>query len=209
MIGLVDIVQQLTDWLNENVCPSILLLEPDDDFQDESYSKAKRVHPKAYPLFTSWANRSASVNIPGAPCIVVGVLNGTDVLKDSTRTLNMQLQLISWNPGQYGTDTLKPIKDEKAPFGVRYVTDVDQQTYERSQDGWKDSYNFMDIVLRELEKQEFVSGTRIKLKDGSIEFGHYRDDTGPIDLYPYWINYIRFQIECGNNPLPREYADFL
>lgn len=208
-MNLVDLVQNLTDWLNEKVCPMIWLLNPDDDIQNEAYEKTERVHPKAYPLFTSWAASDATLNIPGTPGIVVGVLTGRDDLKKKTRTLNIQFQLISWNPGQYGSDILYPVKDKDALIGIHYETRSNPQTYQRNQDGWKDSYLFMETVLRELEKQEFISGSRIKIKDGSIEYGHYRDDTGPVDLYPYWINFIRFELECGYDQPSRVYADFL
>lgn len=210
MNGLVDIVEALTTWLNEKVCPQIELLEPDDDFMDETYVK-KRVKPKAYPLFSPYGNNSPEYAIPGTPGIVVSVLEGSDNLKEGTRTLQIQLQLISWAPGAYASDLNHVIEDPKAPLGRKYYkTDPkDYQAYQRTKDGWKDSYLFLDTVLREIQRTEFVAGMRIKIKDGDLVYGHYRDDTGPIDLYPYWINYIRFELETGRIVPSDKYQDKL
>ena len=210
MTGLVDIVETLTDWLNESVCPLIELLEPDDDFMDENYTK-KRVHPRAYPLFSPYGNDNPEIDIPGTPGIVVGVLSGSDDLQAKTRTLNIQLQLISWAPGAYSSDVLQVQKDPTAPLGRRYYrTDPKNgQIYDRSKDGWKDSYNFLDVVLRELQHAEFIKGMRIKLKDGELNYGHYRDDTGPVDLYPYWINFVTFDLEVGRIVPSKSYEEKL
>lgn len=210
MATLVDIVEGLTDWLNEKVCPQIRLLVPDDDNMDDSY-RGKRVVPKAYPLFSPYGFDSPEYSIPGTPGIVVGVLEGTDDQKQGTRTLTIQLQLISWAPGAYGSELLRVRKDPNAPLGRKYYcTDPhDGQTYERTKDGWKDSYNFLELVLREIQKNELINGMRIKIKDGQLAYGHFRTDTGPMDLYPYWINYITFEIETGNIIPARSYQHML
>lgn len=210
MATLVDIVEGLTNWLNDKVCPQIQLLLPDDDHMDDSY-RNKRVCPRAYPLFSPYGYDSPEYPVPGTPGIVVGVLEGTDNQKAGTRTLTVQLQLISWAPGAYESELFRVKKDPKAPLGRKYFcTDpYDHQTFERNKDGWKDSYNFLEIVLREIQKNELINGMRIKIKDGQLNYGHFRTDTGPMDLYPYWINYITFEVETGNVIPARSYQRML
>ncbi len=132
-------------------------------------------------------------------------------MQAKTRTLNIQLQLITWAPGAYSSDVLQVKQDPTAPLGRRYYrTDPKNgQIYDRSKDGWKDSYNFLDVVLRELQHVEFIKGMRIKLKDGELNYGHYRDDTGPVDLYPYWINFITFDLEVGRIIPSKSYEEKL
>lgn len=202
---LVEVVDSLCQWFDEKVCSQITLLDPDDNIQSADY-EGLRVHPKAYPLFTPWQNASPEVEIPGTPGIIVSVLEGHDDLKKGLRTLSIQLQLVSWNPGQYGRDTFYPVEDET---GKRYVRKEDEWTYERSQAGWKDSYLFLETVLKELEKTEVIEGMRIKLKEDGLAYGHYRDETGPADLWPYWINYIRFDLEVGLNAPSKNYQQYL
>lgn len=201
MKPLTDIIDDLCSWLDTNVCSRIQLLDPDDENQDSTY-QTKRIKPKVYPLFTPWADSSPETILPGAPGIVVGMLEGIDDVIRQTRTLTIQLQLITFHPGLYGNDVLYVESDKTAPLGRRYYRKHDEnQSYQRSQEGWKDSYNFLSLCLAELEKAEMISGMRIKLKDGQMNFGHYRDDTGPVDLWPYWINYIRFELEAGNRTI--------
>ncbi len=205
---LVEIVETLCEWLDEKVCSQVMLLDPDDDMQSADY-EGLRVHPKAYPLFNPWQSASPEVEIPGAPGIIVSVLEGHDDLKKGLRTLSLQLQLISWNPGQYGRDIWCPVEDQDSSTGKRYVRKLNEWTYERSQSGWKDSYIFLETVLREFEKTETIHGMRIKLKENELTYGHYRDDTGPADLYPYWINYISLDVEVGLNRSSKNYQEYL
>lgn len=213
MKNLVEIIDSLCQWLEETVCPQITLLEPDDNWQWAEY-EGLRVHPKVYPLFNPWPEseenpEESKTDRFGAPGIVVSVLEGHDNLKSGLRTLNIQLQLISWNPGQYGRDILYPIDDPSKPAGKKYIRKLDEWTYKRSQSGWKDSYIFLETVLRELENSEFINGMRVKLKEDGLAYGHYRDETGPSDLYPYWINYIKFDLEIGLNRPSKTYQEYL
>ena len=205
---LIEMVESLCRWLDEKVCSQITLLEPDDNMQSAEY-EGLRVHPKAYPLFNPWQDANPEVEIPGAPGIVVSVLEGHDDLKRNLRVLSLQLQLISWNPGKYGRDILYPIEDPDTPTGARYVRKMDEWTYERSQSGWKDSYAFLEVTLSELEKTELISGMRLKLKEDGLTYGHYRDETGPADLWPYWINYIKVDVEVGLNKPSKIYQEYL
>lgn len=208
MKNLVDIIQSLCDWLEENVCSQLLLLDPENDTQDEEY-EVSRIHPKAYPLFTPWQNANPELAIAGAPGIVVSLLEGIDDITKSTRTIGIQLQLVSWNPGVYGKDIYNPINDAKEIGGKSYYLQIDRQTFERSQEGWKESYLFLETTLKALEETELIHGMRVKMKDGQITFGHYRDDTGPIDLWPYWINYIRFDLEVVRTIRQKPYEKYL
>jgi phenylacetate-coenzyme A ligase PaaK-like adenylate-forming protein len=63
-------------------------------------------------------------------------------------------------------------------------------------DGWRDSFNFADLVLRALENTEYIEGHRI-VKEAGIKFGLFTEDGNIWDYYPYWHNWISFTLEAG------------
>ena len=76
-------------------------------------------------------------------------------------------------------------------------------------DGWKDSFNFADLVLRELENTEYIGGLRLA-KETPIKFGLFTEDGNVWDYYPYWHNWISFELEAGIPPrIPATYENLL
>ena len=63
-------------------------------------------------------------------------------------------------------------------------------------EGWRDSFNFVDLVLRELEGTEYIEGHRLA-KESGIKFGLFTEDGNIWDYYPYWHSWISFTLEVG------------
>jgi hypothetical protein len=194
---LVQTIDKLTNWLNANVCGQIELKVPDDDRNDADY-EVEYTHPTAFPLYLPGKDRlPPSVPAP-IPSVCVQLVEGSDDLIKSKRQLQFRFCLACWNPGTHGAEIFQPRKNDAAIGGYSYYRADGEaaETYTRNMDGWRDSFNFADLVLRALENTEYIEGHRI-VKEAGIKFGLFTEDGNIWDYYPYWHNWISFTLEAG------------
>lgn len=194
---LVQSIDKVVAWLNENVCSQITLKLPDDYKNDKSYD-VEFVHPAAFPLYVPGKDRlPPSVPAP-IPSVCVQLMEGSDDLLKKQRQLQIRLCLACWNPGEHGSEVLHARANAKALGGYSFysVTGEAAQTYARNMEGWRDSFNFADLVLRELEGTEYIAGHRL-VKESGIKFGLFTEEGNIWDYYPYWHNWITFTLEAG------------
>ena len=194
---LVQSIDKVVDWLRESVCPQITLKLPDDDRNDGSYD-VKFVNPAAFPLYVPGKDRlPPNVSAP-IPSVCVQMEEGNDELKDRRRQFKIRLCLACWNPGEHGAEKWHARKNEQALGGFSFVkaTGEDAEEYTRNMEGWRDSFNFMDLVLRELEGTEYINGLRL-VKENGIKFGLFTEEGNIWDYYPYWHSWITFTLEAG------------
>ena len=207
---LVQSIDKVVNWLRESVCPQITLKLPDDYKNDESYD-VEFVTPAAFPLYVPGKDRlPPSVPAP-IPSVCVQLMEGSDDLLQKKRQLQIRLCLACWNPGEHGAEMLIPRKNPAAPGGFSYyrATGETAKTYARNMEGWRDLFNFADLVLRELEGMEYIDGHRL-VKEAGIKFGVFTEDGNIWDYYPYWHNWISFTLEAGVvTKTPAAYEDLL
>lgn len=203
-------IDGIVQWLNEKVCPQIFLKLPDDYKNDTAYD-VEYINPTAFPLYVPGKDRlPPSIPAP-IPSVCVQLMEGTDKLATKNRQLKIRLCLACWNPGEHGLEVLHPQKDATALGGYIYhpANGEAAQTYARNMEGWRDSFNFADLVLRELEGTEYIAGHRL-LKESEIKFGLFTEEGNIWDYYPYWHNWITFTLEAGVVArIPKEYEEFL
>ena len=207
---LVQSIDKVVDWLRESVCSQISLKLPDDYKNDDSYG-VEFVKPAAFPLYVPGKDRlPPSVPAP-IPSVCVQLMEGSDDLLKRKRQLQIRLCLACWNPGKHGSEIFYPRVDEKTPIGYSYshLNGEAAQTYERNMNGWRDVFNFADLVLRELEGTEYIAGHRL-VKESGIKFGLFTEEGNIWDYYPYWHNWITFTLEAGVVArTPKEYENLL
>lgn len=207
---LTDTIQSVVNWLSENVCSKVTLKLPDDYKNDDEYS-VRLVHPAAFPLYVPGKDRLPP-NVPApVPSICVQMMQGSDDLMNKDRTLEIRLVVACWNPGTHGDEIYYPRenKDELGGYSYFLRDDEELQTYERNMDGWKESMNLQSFILSELEKSEFIAGSRI-VKESGIKFGLFSEDGDICDYYPYWHSWITFQLQTGLvSPSPETYENLL
>lgn len=194
---LVQSIDKVVNWLRESVCPQITLKLPDDYKNDESYN-VEFVTPAAFPLYVPGKDRlPPSVPAP-IPSVCVQLMEGSDDLLQKKRQLQIRLCLACWNPGEHGAEMFIPRKNPAALGGYSYyrATGETAKTYARNMEGWRDLFNFADLVLRELEGTEYIDGHRL-VKEAGIKFGVFTEDGNIWDYYPYWHNWISFTLEAG------------
>ena len=207
---LVQSIDKVVEWLRENVCSQITLKLPDDYKNDASYD-VEFVNPAAFPLYVPGKDRlPPSVPAP-IPSVCVQLMEGSDDLLKHKRQLQVRLCLACWNPGVHSGEVFHPSESGTATGGYSYhlVTGEAAQTYTRNMNGWRDSFNFADLVLREIEGAEYIAGHRL-VKESGIKFGLFTEDGNIWDYYPYWHNWITFTLEVGVGvKTPEQYAQFL
>lgn len=194
---LVQTIDKVVEWLRDKVCSQITLKLPDDYKNDNSYD-VKFVTPAAFPLYVPGKDRlPPSIPAP-IPSVCVQLMEGNDDIKQGNRQIQIRLCLACWNPGEHGAEILHPQENPNALGGYSYysVAGDAAQNYARNMEGWKDSFNFADLVLRELEGTEYINGLRL-VKETGIKFGLFTEDGNIWDYYPYWHNWITFTLESG------------
>ena len=194
---LVKSIDNVVKWLNENVCGQIALKLPDDYKNDGSYD-VEFVNPAAFPLYVPGKDRlPPSVSAP-IPSVCVQLMEGSDDLLAKKRQLKIRLCLACWNPGEHGAEVLQARKNENALGGHSYYSVAGEaaQKYARNMEGWRDSFNFADLVLREVEGAEYIAGHRL-VKEAGITYGLFTEEGNIWDYYPYWHNWISFTLEAG------------
>ena len=206
---LVDSIDKIVDWLQDNVCQQIFLKLPDDDRNDAS-NAVEYVNPSAFPLYMPGKDRLPP-NVPAPiPSVCVQLMEGKDELLNKRRSLTIRLCLACWNPGTHGDEILHPKETVGATYNVSYTQENKgmEQTYARNMDGWRDSFNFVDLILRELEGTEYINGLRL-VKESDIKYGLFTEDGNIWDYYPYWHSWITFTLEAGVVVKPLPYEDLL
>lgn len=207
---LVKQINSVVEWLAANVCSKITLKMPDDYKNDADYD-VEMVHPAAFPLYVPGKDRLPPKVPAPIPSVCVQLMEGNDDLTKSKRSFQIRLCLACWNPGEHGGEVFQPRKNPAVLGGYSYylLSEETEQTYIRNMEGWKDSFNFADLVLRELENAEYINGLRLVKEDG-IKFGLFTEDGNIWDYYPYWHNWISFTLEAGIPPRnPKIYENLL
>lgn len=207
---LVQSIDKVVEWLRESVCSQITLKLPDDYRNDNDYD-VKLVTPAAFPLYVPGKDRlPPSVPAP-IPSVCVQLMEGNDDLLNKKRQLQIRLCLACWNPGEHGSEVLQARKNANALGGFSFysVTGEGTQTYARNMEGWRDSFNFADLVLKELEGTEYIMGHRL-VKESGIKFGLFTEEGNIWDYYPYWHSWITFTLEAGVvSKTPENYEKYL
>ena len=194
---LVKSIDKTVSWLNGNVCNRITLKLPDDNRNDTEYD-VKYVNPAAFPLYVPGKDRlPPSVPAP-IPSVCVQLMEGSDDLLQKKRQLQLRLCLACWNPGEHGGEIYHARENANALGGYSYysVAGEASQTYARNMEGWRDSFNFVDLMLRELEGTEYIEGLRL-VKESGIKYGLFTEEGNIWDYYPYWHSWITLTLEAG------------
>jgi hypothetical protein len=204
-----QIIENLTDWVSENICSKIELKVPDDYQNGDEYNVTK-TNPAAFPLYVPAKDRIAPEVVAPIPSVCLQLMEGSDNIKNRARTMKLRLCLAAWNPGEHPGERFAPVPDPDVLGGYHYTADVNPgQKYKRNADGWKDLYNFQDVALRALEAEQIIAGVRVD-SDTPITYGPFTEDGAIWDYYPYWNGWIAFTIVCGvPRQKPESYDDLL
>lgn len=195
---IVETIENITDWLQTNVCKGLLLKLPDDDQNTDAYD-TKEVEPTAFAMYQPGRDKlPPGVRAP-FPSVVVQLLEGTDDATQAHGIIKIQLSFTTWNPGTHAGEEKQSdgvvVADQDVDIGVRLEKSAEERQYRRSAEGWKDVWNFVDRTLAKLEAADYIGGATRIVKRQPITFGQFQQEGQISDLYPYWGAWIIFQIE--------------
>lgn len=186
---IIQAIETIADWLNENVCPRLILKRPSDCKQGTFYDY-EEVHPVAFAMFLPGSDKLPEGISTQCPYILVQLLDGENNLLRKVGRFNIQLSFMAWNPGVHPDET-----------GMKDV-------YRRSAEGWKDAWSFLERTVADIENAEYINGIRF-VKESGVKFGQFQKDGQIADTYPYFYAWATMVMECGVNIIASEYSNYL
>lgn len=202
---IVDTLETVRQWLEDNVCPLVKLKLPDDSHTDGSY-EYKLVNPQAFSLFIPTTDRLPPKVAAPIPSVCVSLVQGTDKPLESAREVKIRLDFSAWDPGHHAPD-LFYAKDG----GGLFIKDNDEvlKQFQKNDLGWRDVWNFTDTALREIENAEYLNGIRVK-KELGLDFGIYSEEKATPNFWPFWFSWIEFAVEIASvRKIPKSYENLL
>lgn len=192
---IVEIVDKITKWVNSDICSKIKLKRASSDREpsDDKY-KYELVTPVAFSNFVPTKEKLPPDVKTDIPSVCVRIVDGED---SSMRELQIELGFSTWNTGRHGEDIIYPDN-----------TQSEKQPFQRNGEGWRDLWNFIEIALREIEKNAVIDGIEI-VKNNPIKYGPYKQQETIPDLYPFWFGYISFTVRTGLSGYVQQYNDLL
>ncbi len=202
---ITETLDSLQEWFDTNICKKVELKLPTDD---QVKGTATLVHPATFALYVPAKDRIPP-NIPAPiPSLCIQLMDGEDKTTEHKRKLNIRLCLAAWNPGEQTGVTYRPHEDEEQFFNKKYSRGDENPKYTRNLDGWRDVWNFVDVIIQKLESTDIIAGLRVSKEDG-IKYGPFTEDGAIWDYYPYWHSWITLTLECGIVANVPEYTDLL
>ena len=188
---VVEGIHALGDWLADEVCSKVEFKAPSNTQQTNKYAYSL-VHPTVHKMYAPPQALAGSTNKELCPGIMVHLLDGEDHPRKTDRSLKFRLLIGVWNPGTHQDDVLS--EDDVPPFVA-------------NADGWNDLWNFIDLILHELENAEHIGGIlRVKSEDG-FKFNPYKEDGVIVDFYPYYFGELEFSVQMAQAPPAKYYAE--
>ena len=204
-------IERVTDWLNESVCPKIMLKLPDDNQNGKQY-KVEAVNPTAFSMYQPGKDKLPPNVVAPFPSVVVQLLEGSDDMAAKSGRMKIQLSFTAWNPGNHTGELTRATKTTTATgsddLNVSTGGVASEQAFTRDAEGWKDVWNFVDRALREIENAEYMNDVRV-VKELPITYGQFQQEGQISDLYPYWGAWVIFTIERGLARTGAAYSEFL
>lgn len=181
---IVDSINKIAKWLDKGICQEFSFKVPPKKKNEdvEKNYQYELAHPIALPLFIPAKDKIPPKYSTNMPAVAVQIMQGEDEVGPNRRTIDIQLGICTWNPGIHAKDVFYPKGTEPE----------EPQPYQLSYDGWMDTWNFIDALLRELESTSLIDG--MEIVNNSIKFGPYKEQETVVDMWPLWAAYIQFSV---------------
>lgn len=204
-MSIVNDVQRAMDWLRESVCPLVELKLPPEEWPDADTAEYeyRTVNPSVHGMYwPSGRQMCGPAELFPHPGILVQVTDGEDSPAERKASMSLRLHLSAWNPGLHGRDTWEP--DPSTGAYVRREADAFKPLYDEC---WRDAWNFLDVVVREVRNAESMGGLSID-RTQPVRFGPYSEQESIPDLYPFWFSWVDVPVWSGT-AAPTYLQDYL
>lgn len=193
---VVEILDKLTAWAEENICPKVFLkVPPDDEAPNDADYEYKRVHPTCFTMYVPSKDKLPPNIIAPFPSLCVRCTDGSDSLADNIRRMRIEFCIATWETGTNGRDILIPSMYDSKTFH-EWNDEESKAYFRRHGEGWRDAWNFVDTTLRELESVSSLNGIAID-KSQPITFEPLKEQNSIPNLYPFWFAIISFTVQTA------------
>lgn len=207
-MSIVHMMNEITEWIQKNICNGVKLKLPDDGRNDAGYNSGyELVTPAAWPMYMPTKDRLPPNAPAPIPSICVQMLDGEDGVIDGRGNMNLRLMFSAWDPGLHGQDIFTPVKDDAMAF-QQWNTEEAMAFYQRRNDGWQDAWNFVDTARRVLINNNYIAGYRIAKEEG-LKYGVPQEQDAVADYYPYWFAWLTVSIQYGVTSTNADLQEFI
>lgn len=192
---VVGIIDTITDWARETICPQIRLKVPPDsetDATDADYVY-QLANPAAFAMYVPTREKLPPNVLSPFPSICVRFMEGADDIGSFSGNIGIQLCFSAWDPGLHHKDILIPDKDNCLEYRQWSGREADAY-FRRTGDGWRDVWNMVDIALRELESTTNIGGLVID-RGTAVKYGPLAEQDNIPDYYPFWFAWVSFSVQ--------------
>lgn len=199
-MSIVKILDDVTAWVQENICDKIKLkAPPDDDTEavDAGY-EYRLVTPAAFSLFVPTKDKLPPAILAPIPSLCVRFMEGSDALDGSSGSINLQFAFSTWDVGLHSRDIFYKLPDGSFKRGAK-----EADFFKLTGSGWRDAWNFVDLALREIESTTSIAGYELD-RSTAVQYGPLAEQENIPDYYPFWFCWVNFTLKY---PLIRNVDD--
>ncbi len=204
----VKAMDTICSYLKDNVCPKIQYLVPAEKDAGDYIPNYK--NPEVFAFYEPSKSRMPPGITHTVPGIVVILKKRTDDLISGKSEFDIELSFCIWKPGEYISNKevdLQQIVSYSEQMQIEYASKGDKK-YTRTEDGWKDVYNFIDEVRQGVVHDGQMGNLKIKM-DVPIQYGPYTQDKAIVDAYPYYYAWLTLTLETIVTPIGTKLDEFL
>lgn len=200
-MSVVHLIDTITEWARQTVCEHVQLKVPPDNGEPNDGTYAfELATPAAFPLYVPSSEKLPPSIRSTTPSLCVRFLQGEDDQKESSGSIEIQFVFSTWDPGVHSKDQFQPNGDGTFKRGAN-----SQTHFQRSLDGWRDAWNFVDIARRAVESTVIIGNEYTIDKVAPVKFGPMVEQDTITDYYPFWFAWLSFKV---NYNLRRNVVDY-
>ena len=158
-MSIVNSIETVREWLGSTVCPMVQLKLPPTTARPTPPPLQAGQPDRVLAFVPSKDRLPPKVPAP-IPSVCVQIVEGTDSLTMSSRSIKIRLCFSAWDPGYHGRDIFKPKNDGSGAY-VQWQNEEAAAFFEKNGEGWRDAWNFVDTALRMIENAEYIGPLRV------------------------------------------------
>lgn len=198
MATVTNTIDAVTAWVQMNICNKLRLKRPPENeagATDAGYDY-QLVTPLAFALFVPTQDKITTPGGAPIPSICVRLTDGETNHETGEQKLSFDLCISTWDPGTHGRDILQ--KQIDGSFEPLTGAAADAR-FEKNGDGWRDAWNAVDVVLREIGNASSIGGVPID-RSVPVRYSPFKDQEAIPDYYPFWFTVVSFQLKQPARP---------
>lgn len=174
-----EVIDNLTVWIQLNLCDDMKLLKPSDGKMSSEY---ELVTPTAFPLYVPPKDQLPPDITQQIPSICLQLKEGSDDMVKGTRSLDIRLAFSTYRPGRF-----KEVEDAEGNTLVEFTRDAE---------GWKELWLWVSKSVHKIQSEMYIEGVKVD-RSTPVKYGHFQIDENIVEAYPMWYAWVTFTVTCG------------